>query len=191
MHRFVEENRSLLEHKVVKNFLKSKDNRQLLVNAICNPSEKNYELVDLSFKKYNFNARFTAYISTTLYFYALNYDKNQRKDNERCSLTIDQPIKEYGGATLKDLLENSTTQLSLDEIIDSEHIEDYVEWSTLYQAIANLSTKQKEVIDLYYVSNLSEKDIGVLLKKTQQVVSKLHRKALLNIFNYIQRKGGI
>ncbi|WP_054860778.1 sigma factor-like helix-turn-helix DNA-binding protein [Gracilibacillus sp. JCM 18860] len=191
LQRFVEENKSLLEHKVVQNFLKNEAHQQLLIDAICNPTKENHELLDLSFKKHHFNARFTAYISTTLYFYALNYDKNLRKDNERYTLTLDQPIKNSeGGDTLKELLEDPTAQVSLENIIDSNCIEDYVECSVLSEAVTKLSKKQKEVIDLYYVGGFSEKDIGVLLNKTQQVVSKLHRRALLNIYNYMQEKGG-
>lgn len=66
-----------------------------------------------------------------------------------------------------------------------------MECQTLYEAITKLSKKQKEVIDLYYIGNFSEKDIGKMLNKSQQVVSKLHRKALRNLYNYMQKKGGI
>lgn len=189
--RFAEENSPLLQHKVVQNFLKNEDNQQLLMDAVCQPTKKNKELLDAAFKKHYFNARFTTYISTALYFYALNYDKAQRITNERYTLTIDQPIKEEGGATLNELLEDPTAQISIDELIDSNCIEDHVECQTLYEAITKLSKKQKEVIDLYYIGNFSEKDIGKMLNKSQQVVSKLHRKALRNLYNYMQKKGGI
>ncbi|UOQ49414.1 sigma-70 family RNA polymerase sigma factor [Gracilibacillus caseinilyticus] len=190
LQRFVEENASLFEHKVVKNFLKDENHQQLLKDAICYPSKQHDVALDLAFKKYYFNARFTTYISKTFYFYALNFDKAHRTRNERYTLMMDKPMKEENGATFKELLEDTTVRVSLDEMINSYCMEDHVESASLYEAVTKLSKKQKEVIDLYYVRAFSEKQIGRALNKSQQVVSKLHRKALANICRYMQCEGG-
>lgn len=187
----LKKNKAFLEQKIVQNFLKEEKNRKLLLDAICNPTVENNIALDHEFKKYNFNARFISYISSTLYFNAINFDKKYRKYSERFKLIMDKPIKEGEQTTLKDSLEDATSHLDLEDIISSINIEDYIECPVLFKAVTKLSNKQKQIINLHYLKGYSITEIGKLLKKSQQSVSKLHQKALNEIYDYIKKNGGI
>lgn len=104
---------------------------------------------------------------------------------------MDKPIKEGEQTTLKDSLEDATSHLDLEDIISSINIEDYIECPVLFKAVTKLSNKQKQIINLHYLKGYSITEIGKLLKKSQQSVSKLHQKALNEIYDYIKKNGGI
>lgn len=166
------------------------NNNQLLIEVICHPTKENRDKLDHLFKEYNFNARFTAFISSTLYFNAINYDKRHRRDNGRFLLTMDRPLNGEEYTSFKDLVEDENSEVHLNEIFNSRNIEDYIEDPVLYKAVTQLSIKQKEVIHLYYVTGLTDTEISKVLNKSQQAISKLHQKALKSISNFIQSNGG-
>lgn len=190
LNRFVEENRYFLEHRVVKSFLSNEENKRLFFEVICYPTSVNKKKLDEEFKRFYFNIRFTAFLSSTLYFNAINYDKRHRKLSNRYQLTLDQSIgDEEEERTFKDLIEDSNSNLTIDDILDSTDIKDYVTEPSLVQAINKLTPKQKEVIDLAYVKGLSDTEIAKRLGKSQQGISKLHKKALKRIHDSIEENG--
>lgn len=58
------------------------------------------------------------------------------------------------------------------------------------EAVIRLTDKQKEILYLAYVKRLTDTEIGIVLNKSQQAVSKTHKKALKNINNYLQKMKG-
>lgn len=185
VERFMEGNRLLLEHRVVKSFLKSDYHHQLLVEAICSPTLENKQRLDDEFRKFYFDIRFTTYISTTLYFNAINYDKRHRKLNKRYQTTLDNPLGEDQDASIKDLLEDPNSHINEEQVIRSLDIKEHIVDTRLLKAVDQLTKKQKEVIDLAYVNGLSDTEIAKILGKTQQAISKLHKKALERIKAYL------
>lgn len=174
---------------MVRNFLKDKANQKLFIDAICNPTEENRRKLDLQFKKYYFSARFIVLVSTTLYFNAINYDKRFQRNKKRFPPTINRPLNDMEEDSLIDFIEDTDSQINLDDIIRSSSIEDYIEDSLLHEAVRQLSSKQKEVIDLYYVKGFTNTEIGKRLNKSQQAISKLHKTALKKIHEFIQQNG--
>ncbi|WP_162985712.1 sigma-70 family RNA polymerase sigma factor [Virgibacillus halodenitrificans] len=187
--KFVEKNQAFLKHKVVQSFLNNEINNKLFLEVVCDPTPRKQRILDEEFKKFYFNIRFTAFISSTLYFNAINYDKRNRKNKNRYQLTLDKPIGEGEEYSFKDLIEDPNTPIDLDNFLKSSNIQEYIQDPLLFKAIEQLTKKQKEVIDLAYVKCLSDTEIGLLLDKSQQAISKLHKKALEKIFNFIQENG--
>lgn len=58
----------------------------------------------------------------------------------------------------------------------------------MYDALNSLTKKQKEIINLAYAEGLSDTEIGLILNKTRQAVSKTHKKALGNMLTYIEKR---
>lgn len=184
------ENEEFLKNKVVQSFLQHKQNQILLINVICNPSKENEENLDKAFKKFYFNIRFISFISSALYFNAINFDKKYRKIQHRQTLTVDQPLNAEEGGTFKDLICDESADIKLDEILKSESITSYLENPLLCRAVETLTDKQKVILDLAYVKGLNDTEIGNVLKKSQQAVSKTHKKALKNIYKFLQESRG-
>ncbi|MBA2871543.1 RNA polymerase sigma factor (sigma-70 family) [Anoxybacillus calidus] len=188
---FKKQNKEFLENPIIKSFLKNEKNWKLFLEVICNPTDENKELLDKEFKKFYFGIRFTAFISTALYFNAVNFDKRYRKMLNRYTLTVDKPLKEEEDISFKDMITDSEAEIQIEWIIQSDDIKDYIADPVLYEAILTLSDKQREVINLAYVKGLSDTEISKVLNKSQQAISKTRKKALKNIYNFINEKGEI
>lgn len=184
------ENEEFLNNAVIKSFLEIPSNKNLLINVICHSTPENQAKLDYEFKKYYFNIRFTSFVSNTLYFNAINYDKRYRKVAKRYPLTVDKPLGNEENTTLKDTIKDESSEITIDCLINSAKIEDYILDPILIEAIRTLTVKQKEVIDLAYVFGMSDTAITKMLNKSQQAISKLHKKALEKIYNYIVEKRG-
>ncbi|MGX4669835.1 sigma-70 family RNA polymerase sigma factor [Cerasibacillus sp. JNUCC 74] len=179
VNKSIDENQKFLEHNVIKSFLSHKKYNQLFLETIS------YD----EFKKYYVSIRFTAFISSTLYFNAINYDKRHRKTQNRYQLTLDKLLGVEQELSFKDLIEDPYSEIEVDSILQSSDIRDYIVDPTLVKAIEKLTDKQKEVIDLAYVTRLSDTEIGAILGKSQQAISKLHKRALKSIYNFLQENG--
>jgi RNA polymerase sigma factor (sigma-70 family) len=186
---FKKQNKEFLENPIIKSFLKNEKNWKLFLEVICNPTDENKELLDKEFKKFYFGIRFTAFISTALYFNAVNFDKRYRKMLNRYTLTVDKPLKEEEDISFKDMITDSEAEIQIEWIIQSDDIKDYIADPVLYEAILTLSDKQREVINLAYVKGLSDTEISKVLNKSQQAISKTRKKALKNIYNFIMKRG--
>ncbi|MGE6377991.1 sigma-70 family RNA polymerase sigma factor [Peribacillus muralis] len=184
--KFKTKNKAFLENKIVCSFLESKENQDLLKNAVCNPSKENEDELDKAFKRFYFNIRFTSYISTALYFNAINFDKRDRKIRNRHPLTVDCSVGDEDGGTFKDMIVDQESEIKIEDFLRSGNILDYLEDPLLCEAVENLTDKQREILDLAYVKGISDTEIGLLLNKSQQAVSKTHKKAIQNIFCHLK-----
>jgi RNA polymerase sigma factor (sigma-70 family) len=144
--------------------------------------------LDQAFKAFYFNIRFTSFISSALYFNAINYDKRYRRVQNRYPITVDCSVGEEDGTTFKDMIKDPNADIKIDDCLKSESILDHLEDLALCEAVERLTEKQREILDLAYVKGLSDTEIGLLLNKSQQAVSKTHKKGLQNIFCYLQKK---
>lgn len=187
--KFEAENPELLQNDLVTSFLKSPLNQDVYREAIINPTTENRQKLDLQFKQFYYKIRFISHISTTLKFNAINYDKRQRLIQSRYPATLDAPLNsEEGEGTIIDLIANEAAfDPSADFYLD-EDIIDHVSCRILYEAINGLTHKQKQIINLAYIKGLSDTEIGFVLNKSQQAISKTHKKALANIKKYIEAR---
>jgi len=186
--KFEEENSELFQNNLVRSFLNIPYNKRVYREAIAVPTPENKQKLDMLFKHFYFKIRFISHISTTLKFNSINYDKKMRLLQSRFSTTLDAPINSSEGEeSFLDLIANEVSFGALDDFLSKGDITDHVSCSILYDSLNSLTEKQKQVINLVYVEGLSDTEIATLLNKTQQAVSKTHKKALKNILNYIER----
>lgn len=186
---FFKRNQAFMNNVIVKSFLEDEENMQLFIAALSSTESKEKEKLDIAFKKFYFNIRFTAFIANTLHFNAVNFDKRYKKISKRHPLTVDKPLGDEGNSSFKDLIEDINAQIKIEDLLQSSKVEDYIVDPLLHDALKMVTSKQKEVLDLAYVQGLSDTEIGNILGKTQQAISKLHKKALDTIYNYINKEG--
>ena len=146
--------------------------------AMEDPTTENLQTLDRFFKEFYFDIRFTSYISSTIYFNAINFDKRQRMQNSRHSLTLDASIPEGNGSSFAEMLNDPETSISLDMVLMDESLPDQVTSSDLFAALQTLTPKQLQILELSYVNGLNDTEIGLALAKSQQTVSKTRKRAL-------------
>lgn len=175
-----------LQDPIIKSFLEIPGNTELLNEAIHNPSKMVKQQLDESFKEFFFQIRFTSYLSSAIHFNAINYDKKLKLFLERNQLILDLPTKGYEGTFPPDLtLQHRDNQ---DLCIDSSNIEDHLTSDFLFKAIQQLTTNQRQILSLAYIFGLNDTEIASYLNKSQQAVSKSHKKALSKLRESIEKK---
>lgn len=180
------ENQKLLKNDLVISFLKIPTNKEMYMKTLSNPTPENMKELDILFKHFYFKIRFISHISTTLKFNSINYDKRMRLIQSRFPSTLDASIdSSEGGQTFLDLLADEQEENLLGKVIITDGLEEHITCPILYDALNSLTKKQKEIIKLAYADGLSDTEIGLILNKTQQAVSKTHKKALENMLFYI------
>jgi len=187
IRKFEGENPKLLSNNLVISFLKIPTNKNMYMETISNPTPENMKKLDILFKHFYFKVRFISHISTTLKFNSINYDKRLRLLQSRFSSTLDASINSNEGEeTFLDLLPDEQANNLFGEIVNNDNLDEHVTCPILYDALNSLTKKQKEIINLAYVEGLSDTEIGLRLNKTQQAISKTHKKALESMLNYVE-----
>lgn len=187
IRHFETENSEFLGNNLVVSFLNTPHHKEVYLETISNPTPENMNKLDNLFKNHYFNIRFISHISTTLKFNSINYDKRAKLIQARFLTTLDAPINPLEGetATFLDLVADEKAEDFLEIGIANESLDQQITCPLLSDAFNSLTIKQKEIINLAYVEGLNDTEIGLILNKTQQSVSKTHKKALENMLNYI------
>lgn len=182
-----------LQNPIIKSFLEIPEHIVLLKEVRNQPTPELKKKLDDTFREFYFNIRFTTYLSQTIYFNAINYDKKINLVSERYRLILDRPLKEDGELTFLDLLSSSESMDKKDIFIDSSTIGDHLTSYEIFNAIQSLTENQRQVLSLAYIYGLNDSEIASSLNKSQQAVSKSHSKALRKIREIIEteqrRKG--
>lgn len=191
IREFEGENGELLRNNLIESFLKIPANKKAYWKAISDPTPENRDKLDSLFKEFYFKIRFISHISSTLKFNSINFDKRTREIQSRFNTILDNKIStEDGLESYADLLVDEQNSISLDSILINEDISEQVTLPLVHEALQTLTQKQKQIINLAYVKDLNDTEIGVLLNKSQQAISKIHRKALKKLLDYIESKVG-
>ncbi|SDK27976.1 sigma-70 family RNA polymerase sigma factor [Sediminibacillus albus] len=189
--KFIEKHQEFINNNIVSSFLKEKENYHLFVQTICYPTHLNVKKLDEKFRAYYFKIRLTTFLSNTLHFNAINYDKKYKNFKMRNQLILDSPLSDDSEYTLKDLIEDKQQDYKLDEeLLEGKDysIENLVVDEKLYEAIQSLTDNQKQILNLAYVHELTDTEIAKVLDKSQQAVSKSHKKALEQLKNSLDKQ---
>ena len=183
---FLEENKSLLSNPIVRSFLQKKVNVHLLKKAIECPTKENKEKVDKAFKKDFFTIRFISYITSSMEYSTINFNKNVTTYQKRFPLILTE--KEEGGE--RDMPLNDR-EAEMEWIVEKEDLrsgmEEYISDETIYSAILGLTLSQRTILTYAYLYKLSDTEIARILSTSQQYVSKTRKTALKRILTFTNK----
>lgn len=171
-------NKMLSEYDINKNplmlnFLKERNNFELLKECISKPTEEKRRYLNKKFEKYYENVRLTAYFHKLIKNFSIDFDKKSRKLNQRFLLAIDDDYELIN--------KNQDTEKHFEAIKlvgPSRKIKDEIEDLTLIKALDELTKTQYKVLELIYVEDLTNIEVAEILNSSPQNISNLHRKAL-------------
>jgi len=116
--------------------------------------QEGYIIILKSLKTYdeNLNVHFLGYVKTKLKFYYKNYYRNEK--NQRQTISLNQTIN-----SVNDIIkfDNKTADNTIDELIKEES------YKELQTNIEKLSTKEQNVLNMYFIDELSMSEIAMLL----------------------------
>jgi RNA polymerase sigma factor (sigma-70 family) len=167
-------NKNIVESQNFIRFLENEKNNIIYLNYLKEPNKKNALELNEAYKKFERQLMVRAYLRKAIQYEAKRFDKKLR-GIEKKNTSMDKPHEE--GATLGDFLIDEKSVATYEEMWDST-LEDMFADIRLYKAIVNLTRKQRKILYLLYIQELSEKEVAKQLGVTQQAVSKVHRAAL-------------
>ena len=183
LKRFYKENDSLLQNEVIKSFLKSAKNEQLLEQVLIDPSGENIKKLDKQFKEYYLKMRIIKYISSLIYFYTIDFDKRNNKRNHRFMLMLDAPKHPNAEDDKSNIIDVQPSLYSTerDYFDNLQTFQELIESAKLYNAYQKLTSKQKKVLDLIYIHGFNNKEVACIYDETPQNISNIHKRALQRI----------
>ncbi|WP_257347534.1 sigma-70 family RNA polymerase sigma factor [Pseudalkalibacillus decolorationis] len=141
-------------------FLQSPENEQEIIRLIENPTIEHYKRIDRQFQAFCFECRFIHYVSRMIYFQAINYIRKLRKSQSRLM---------YGETAEGEWIVNAA-----DLTIEQNEIASPL----LFAAMSDLTSLQKQIVELHYQRGWKLKEIANYLNVSPQSISKTHRRAL-------------
>ncbi|MDF0725781.1 sigma-70 family RNA polymerase sigma factor [Cytobacillus sp. S13-E01] len=163
-------------------FLEDDEHRGLFKKYCSNPNIELKQKIDDKFITFYSKIRLISYFSKAIHFASQDFDKKQRLFQSRNQLLLNQPFSNEDGnetGTLLDSIADDRSEIKLEELF--ENLEDYIQEKSLYQAISSLTLKQKHILYLSYIKNLSDTHIAERLNISQQAVTKTKNKALVKV----------
>ena len=174
----------LKHNKAVESFISQGENQKLVEEFLRHPSALKEERLNEAFKAHYFDIRFTSYVSSSLYFHSVNFDKHIRKYSERHPLTLDIQVGEDGGSYV-DLLPDPASDIG--PFTNYSTLMECLENEELLQAYKTLTDNQKKILDLAYVQERSDTEIARMQGVSQQAISKTHRNALRKLKSILEK----
>ncbi|WP_192797524.1 sigma-70 family RNA polymerase sigma factor [Psychrobacillus glaciei] len=161
------------KQKIIQEFLRFPSNRTLFEEFKATNSEELKLEIDSKFKKHYQNYRIISYLIKVLHYESKHFDRKMRayKNRNQLNLTSNLDLSPI-------YLEKS---FSSDSNGFSKGIVDHISSNNLFDCLSKLTDRQKEILSLVYVRQMTDKEIAQYLGITQQAVSKTRRNVIKNI----------
>lgn len=163
------------KQKIIQEFLKCPSNRKLFEEYKTTNSEELRLLIDSNFKKYYQNFRTLSYLVKVLHYESKHYDRKLRAHRDRNQLTLTTNLDN------SNLIPIYHEKPYSDPINLSEDIVDHISCDNLFNCLRKLTDRQKEILSLVYVKQMTDKEIAQYLGISQQAVSKTRKKVINHI----------
>lgn len=183
--------RQLYKQELLKKFLAIREHQEVWHKFTRDPSPQYEQLLNKAFRKFIFQVRFLKYISTSIRYAAIDFDKRLNRIRNREQLILDQPLEDEERNLLNErwlktndqIVEESFFAISMNFV---ESIEDPL----IYRALRSLTDRQKLIVTLSFVLKYQDKEIADLLGVSQQSVSKTKKVAIVKIRKYLLEMNG-
>ena len=167
-----------LNNTLVKSFLKEGENLTIFNQFMKNPTKLNQNLLDKSFQEYYTKVKMVNYLSKTIYWKSVDYDKKIKFSKDRALPLIDENGNEH-----IQLFQHQSIDSVENQVIESYNLPlvQKIENQMLKKAFENLTDRQKEVIQNIYGYEKNINETAYEMSISQQAVSKIHKNAIANL----------
>lgn len=160
----------ILENKLIVSFLDDTDNRELFENYQKNHSDDIKMVLDERFRSFYQRYRLISYLIKVLHFESIHFDKKLHLHNKRYQLATGQTGEtELICEQQKQYYEYHSPSLRFQDHLTNEE---------LFKSFYQLTEKQKYIITLFYLHQMTDTEIAKSLGITQQSVYKTRKSAI-------------
>ena len=150
--------------KIIEEFLSYPDNQKMLEEYQYTNSQEIKNKLDREFKRFYQNIRILTYVIKVLHFESKRFDQKERLHRRRNILSLDDHERFF-----------------TDFIGFSDDISDHISSDKLFFSIRKLSERQKKILSLVFVKQMTDREIAHYFGISQQAVSKSRRNIIENI----------
>lgn len=176
---------------ITKKFFSDNMNIQLLFRYFITNSSDDWEQLLSNFRDFYFEIRFTKFLSSTIRFGYIDYQRKRKRLQSNSVIILDKEIFEEG-----DLKYDSThsynqyADMAVDyHCLTFKSLRDHLSNKKLYFAFCELTNHQQEILNYTYVYNYLDKEIAQRLCISPQAVSKARRNALARLKENVVKVG--
>lgn len=167
---------------MVGRFFSHPQNVCLLHSCLDSPSTECWERLEEAFSNFYFEVRFTKYLSSTIKFAYIDYERKRRRRAERNIAIPDMGAHEDRDETVGEryVSRNDDEIFSLSHP-DPQKMLDSLSNESVYAAFSRLTQNQKIILTFSYAMCYPDKTIAEKMSVTPQAVSKARKSALANL----------
>ena len=158
--------------KIIEEFLSYPDNQKMLEEYQYTNSQEIKNKLDREFKRFYQNIRILTYVLKVLHFESKRFDQKERLHRRRNILSLD------GDEKISVIYHE---RFFTDFIGFSDDISDHISSDKLFFSIRKLSARQKKILSLVFVKQMTDREIAHYFGISQQAVSKSRRNIIENI----------
>lgn len=163
------------KQKIIQEFLRCPSNKTLFEEYKATLSEEIKQKIDAKFKKFYQNYRIISYLVKVLHYESKHFDKKMRTYKNRYQLILPSDLENVNFTPI--YFQKSYS----DSVEFSNDIADHISSEKLFNCVKTLTDRQKEILSLVYVKQMTDKEIAQYLGITQQAVSKTRKNVIKKI----------
>ncbi|GLO67208.1 MULTISPECIES: sigma-70 family RNA polymerase sigma factor [Oceanobacillus] len=186
---FVKDNELIFRNALLQSFMQSQEHWALLEESLRCPSSDATRILDKKFKEHFSEISLISLLSNEIRRFAIRYDQRYRRNTKRQMLILDRPRYHDSQVTTWMELIPSKKSLEQEAFQTEERLENRVENPIIHKAINELTARQKFILEAAYIHECTDTEIAQIDGVSQQTISKTRKKALQNIYSFLQREG--
>ncbi|MBE9914228.1 sigma-70 family RNA polymerase sigma factor [Paenibacillus donghaensis] len=166
---------------IVQRFFSYPENSYLLCSYLNSQSLEIWEKMENAFCNFYFEVRFTKYLSSTVKFAFIDYERRRRRREERNIVIFDMELHEENEKTYGERYtsRNHNDQDSMTS--NPQELLDTLSNEVVFKAFSELTKNQKAILTFTFAMCYLDKEIAEKLSITPQAVSKARNSALANL----------
>ncbi|WP_057915870.1 RNA polymerase sigma factor [Peribacillus muralis] len=171
------------EDKLFQEFLNDGNNKADFFSLLNTPTTEKAQVLDLRFREFFRQKKILNYLYGMIRRFAVDYDKRVRRRNMNYLLILDKQVgsgDDFNKNTLTDLIPSNAKTPLEETLVNEEQF--FLENEELRRVFINLKQKQKDILKMYYVEGLTNKEIGQRLNKSPQNIQYWHKKSIQELY---------
>ncbi|WP_067727060.1 RNA polymerase sigma factor [Oceanobacillus damuensis] len=191
--KYINDNELIFRNNLLQSFLQNKENWSLLEQSIRFSSPEAKKALDKAFREHLAEIRLISQLSNDLRRHAIRFDQKFKRDRKRQLLILDQPMEDEDNSnvSIMDLIyDQHALPVDQEAFANDYRLESNIGNPALYHAIRSITPRQKYILELSYLFNMSDTEIAAKEGVSQQSISKTRKTALSNVKRHLLEKEG-
>ncbi len=166
---------------IVQRFFSNPENLNLLYSFLKTSSPRSWRKLQNAFRNFYFEVRFTKYLSSTIKYGYIDFERQRRRREDRSVIIYDMEMCEESNRIFGD-------EIAIQHNIDQEQsrfepqiLMDAIGNELIYKAFSELTSNQKMILTFTYSCCFLDKEIADRMSISPQAVSKARKSALANL----------